>query len=70
MPLIVYVDYKDVTGAEYLAKFYVAKERFFEVVVDKRRLLKADGVKKLSKTNSQVKEAIKTGYAIQLFDQD
>ena len=69
-PFIVYVDFQDLVGAEYLARFYVTKEGFFDVVVDKRRQLKRDKVAKFAQKNPQVKEALKTGYAIQLFDQD
>lgn len=69
-PFIVYVDFQDLIGAEYLARFYVTKEGFFDVTVDKRRKLKSENVTKFAQENKQVREALKTGYAIQLFDQD
>lgn len=69
-PFIVYVDFQDLVGAEYLARFYVTKEGFYDVAVDKRRQLKRDKLAGFAKKNAQVKEAMKTGYAIQLFDED
>ncbi|RVU84430.1 hypothetical protein EOL70_13195 [Leucothrix sargassi] len=69
-PFIVYIDFADLTGAEYLARYYVTKEGFFDISIDKRRELDRSKVKGFSQKNAQVKEAIKTGYAIQLFEQD
>jgi len=69
-PFIVYVNFPDLVGAEYLARFYVTKEGFFDIVIDKRRQLARDKVAKFGEKNKQVKEALSTGYAIQLFDQD
>jgi hypothetical protein len=53
-----------------LARYYVTKSGFSDVVVDKRRQLAKDKVGKFGEKNKQVKEALKTGFAIQLFDQD
>ena len=69
-PFIVYVDFQDLMGAEYLARYYVTKEGFYEITVDKRRQLERDKLAQFAKKNKQVREALKTGYAIQLFDQD
>jgi len=69
-PFIVYVDFQDLVGAEYLARYYISKEGFYEITVDKRRQLERDKLANFAKKNKQVKEALKTGYAIQLFDKD
>lgn len=69
-PFIVYIDFQDLAGAEYLARYYVTKSGFSDVVVDKRRQLAKDKIGKFGEKNKQVKEALKTGFAIQLFDQD
>lgn len=69
-PFIVYIDFQDLMGAEYLARYYVAKEGFYEITVDKRRQLERDKLAEFANKNEQVKEALKTGYAIQLFDKN
>jgi len=69
-PFIVYIDFANLKGAEYLARYYVTKEGFFDISIDKRQQLDRSKVKAFSQKNTQVKEAIKTGYAIQLFEQD
>jgi len=69
-PFIVYIDFQDLMGAEYLARYYVTKEGFYDITIDKRRQLERSKLAGFSKKNQQVKEALKTGYAIQLFDKD
>ena len=69
-PFIVYIDFQDLLGAEYLARYYVAKEGFYEITIDKRRQLERNKLAGFSEKNKQVKEALKTGYVIQLFDKD
>lgn len=69
-PFIVYIDFADLKGAEYLARYYVTKEGFSDISIDKCRQLDRSKVKQFSEKNAQVKETLKTGYAIQLFDQD
>lgn len=69
-PFIVYIDFQDLLGAEYLARYYVAKEGFYEITIDKRRQLERDKLAQFGKKNKQVNEALKTGYFIQLFDKD
>lgn len=69
-PFIVYIDFQDLMGAEYLARYYVTKEGFYDITIDKRRQLERDKLAEFSKKNQQIKEALKTGYTIQLFDKD
>ncbi|GLS24824.1 hypothetical protein [Marinibactrum halimedae] len=68
-PFIVYIDFKDLIGAEQLARLFVMKEGFYEVVIEKRRRLTKDKVIRLKRKDQQIKEALETGYAIQLFDE-
>ncbi|MGB1311026.1 MAG: hypothetical protein ACPG47_07420 [Leucothrix sp.] len=69
-PFIVYIDFQDLMGAEYLARYYIAKEGFYDITIDKRRQLERAKLAEFGKKNKQVKEALKTGYVIQLFDKD
>lgn len=63
-PFIVYVDFKDLFGAEQLATLYVMKEGFRQVKILKRRLMKVDD--KL-RQDPQIKEALSKGYCVQVF---
>jgi len=68
-PFIVYIDFKDLIGAEQLARLFVMKEGFYDVVIEKRRHLAEGKVMQLKRKDAQIREALKTGYAIQLFDE-
>ena len=69
-PFIVYIDFQDMLGAEYLARYYVTKQGFYDLTIDKRRQLERNKLTEFSKKNKQVKEALRTGYCLQLFDKD
>ena len=68
-PFIVYIHFKDLIGAEQLARLFVMKEGFYDVVIEKRKQLSEGKVMQLKRKDPQIKEALKTGYAIQLFDE-
>ena len=68
-PFIVYIDFKDLIGAEQLARLFVMKEGFYDVVIEKRKRLPEGKVMQLKRKDPQITEALKTGYAIQLFDE-
>ncbi|GAA6169294.1 hypothetical protein [Sessilibacter corallicola] len=68
-PFIVYIDFKDLIGAEQLARLFVMKEGFYDVVIEKRKQLPKGKVLQLKRKDKQIQEALKTGYAIQLFDE-
>ncbi len=68
-PFIVYIDFKDLIGAEQLARLFVMKEGFYDVIIEKRKQLPVGKVMQLKRKDPQIKEALKTGYAIQLFDE-
>ncbi|WP_288363172.1 hypothetical protein [uncultured Spongiibacter sp.] len=64
VPFIVYIDFKDLFGAEQLATLFVMREGFRDVKVLKRRQIKVDAA--LEK-DPQVQEAINKGYCVQAF---
>jgi hypothetical protein len=64
VPFIVYIDFKDMFGAEQLAKLYVMREGFKDIGVIKRRQIKVDA--SLAQ-DAQVQEALKKGYCVQAF---
>lgn len=68
-PFIVYIDYKDLFGAEFLAKLFLAKEGFYEPVIEKRKQLSDENVQSMKQHDKQISDAVDTGYAIQLFDE-
>ena len=69
VPFIVYINFKDLYGAEKLCQIFVIKEGFYDVVIEKRKLLTEEKLldPKVIDADKALKEAINTGYAIQLF---
>ncbi len=69
IPFIVYIDFKDLYGAEKLCQLYLMQESFENVEIEKRKLIPND---KLTKTfidnDAAIKAALDTGYMIQMFD--
>jgi hypothetical protein len=68
-PFIVYVDFKDMFGAEKLAQLFVMAEGFRDVQIIKRKLINNDHIAEnpaLAK-DPQVIEALKKGYCVQAF---
>lgn len=70
VPFIVYINFKDLFGAEQLAKVFVMREGFREVTIEKRKHLEdrviQDGENALSR-DPQIREAQLKGYCIQAF---
>lgn len=65
VPFIVYIDFKDLFGAEQLATLFVMREGFREVKVLKRRQIKVDAS---MKKDPQIQEAQAKGYCVQAFN--
>ena len=64
VPFIVYIDFKDLFGAEQLATLFVMREGFRDVNIIKRRQIKIDaGMKK----DPQIQQALDKGYCVQAF---
>jgi hypothetical protein len=70
VPFIVYINFKDLFGAENLCKLYLMQQGFFDIVIDKRKMLqdKLLSDKKLLKADKPLSEALKSGYSIQIFE--
>ena len=69
VPFMVYLNFKDLTGAELLCKFYVEQSGFDSVAIDKRKMIAEQFLnnEKLINADPHMKEAIETGYSIQVF---
>lgn len=71
MPFIVYVNFKDLFGAEQLCKIYLYKSGFTDVEIEKRKLVEAKLLtdKRVLAADKVLKEAVESGYSIQMFDE-
>ncbi|TQV66144.1 hypothetical protein FKG94_27625 [Exilibacterium tricleocarpae] len=69
VPFIVYINFKDLYGAEKLCQIFVIKEGFYDVVIEKRKLITEKSLQdqSLVEKDKALQEALKTGYTIQLF---
>lgn len=65
VPFIVYIDFKDLFGAEQLATLFVMREGFREVKILKRRQIKVDDA---LKKDPQIQQALNKGYCVQAFE--
>lgn len=70
VPFMVYVNFKDLTGAELLCKFYVEQAGFKGAKIDKRKMIADQFLSdpKLINADPNMKDAFETGYAIQVFN--
>ncbi|WP_373090056.1 hypothetical protein [Zhongshania sp.] len=69
-PFIVYIDFKDMFGAENLAKLFVMAEGFTKVEIEKRKLIDNAHIPDnptLAK-DPQILEALVKGYCVQAFN--
>lgn len=69
VPFIVYINFKDLYGAEQLCQLYLIQEGFENPQIDKRKLIEARYLndEKVVNADSALKEALETGYSIQVF---
>ena len=70
VPFIVYINFQDLYGAEQLCKLYLNQQGFLKVNIEKRKLIEAKFLqnKKLINADPSMKDALSSGYAIQLFN--
>ena len=69
-PFIVYINFKDLFGAERLCELYLMKEGFYDVQIEKRKQI-GDAYlanESLVKADKSLHEAVTSGYSIQLFE--
>ncbi len=70
VPFIVYINFKDMFGAEQLCKVYLMKAGFTKVNITKRKLMEKKLLNdpRVVEADKALAEALTTGYMIQLFD--
>lgn len=70
VPFIVYINFLDLFGAEQLCKLYLVRAGFYEVTIDKRKLIEEKFLsdQRLIDADKHLADALNTGYAIQLFE--
>lgn len=70
VPFIVYINFKDLYGAEQLCQLYLMQSGFMDAVIDKRKLIEPRFMddQKLIDADPSLREAINSGYSIQLFN--
>ena len=69
VPFIIYINYKDLFGAEQLCRIYLLQEGFEKPTIEKRKLIqdKFYNNPELVNADPALKEALETGYSIQIF---
>lgn len=69
VPFIVYIHFKDLFGAEQLCRAYLIQQGFNHPKIDKRKLIEERYLNNqtLIDADSALKEALQTGYSIQVF---
>jgi hypothetical protein len=69
VPFIVYINFKDLFGAEQLCRLYLLQQGFERPVIDKRKLIEEKFLndRKLIEADKALKEALESGYSIQVF---
>ncbi|WP_439135044.1 hypothetical protein [Pseudomaricurvus sp.] len=70
-PFIVYINFKDLFGAETLCKVLVMREGFKDVVIEKRQWLTPEKCQdqRILDADKGLREALQAGFAIQLFNE-
>ncbi len=69
IPFIVYIDFKDMFGAEKLCQIFLFKEGFHDIHIEKRKLIPNDKLdSKLIENDKALAEALESGYMIQMFE--
>ena len=68
-PFIVYIDFKDMFGAEKLAQLFVMAEGFKDVTIIKRKMIDNAQIPKNTAfaKDPQITEALAKGYCVQAF---
>lgn len=68
MPFIVYINFNDLFGAEYLCKLYLMKSGFDNVQIEKRKQLLREQAETLSEKDADIRKALDQGYHLRMFD--
>lgn len=69
VPFIIYINFKDLYGAEKLCQLYLQQEGFRDPSIEKRKLIDAKFLNDNKAINADpaLKEALNSGYSIQMF---
>jgi hypothetical protein len=69
VPFIIYINFKDLYGAEQLCRIYLLRQGFENPVIEKRKLIEKKFLcdDKLIKADPALNEALTSGYSIQVF---
>ncbi len=70
VPFIVYINFRDLFGAEQLCQLYLLRGDFYDISIEKRKMI-ADKFlinKEHVKADRALQEAVDTGYSVQLFE--
>jgi hypothetical protein len=69
VPFIIYINFKDLFGAEQLCRSYLIQQGFERPTIEKRKLIEEQFLnnKKLIDADPALKEALNTGYSIQIY---
>lgn len=72
MPFIVYIHFADLFGAEQLCKVYLMRAGFTDIEIEKRKFVpgKLLNDERVIKADKALQEAVKSGYMIQMYDED
>lgn len=69
VPFIVYINFKDLYGAEQLCQLYLLQQGFSEPHIEKRKLVDARFLTSPAaiEADKALREALESGYSIQVF---
>ncbi len=69
VPFIVYINFRDLYGAEQLCQLYLTQQGFDKPAIEKRKLIEDKFLcdSKLIDADPALKEALNSGYSIQVF---
>ena len=70
VPFIVYINFQDMFGAEQLCKIYLMHSGFTEIDIENRKMIapKLLKDKRVVQADKAMKEALDSGYMIQMFE--
>jgi hypothetical protein len=71
VPFIVYINFRDLFGAEHLCKLYLMRAGFTDIDIENRKLVPSNLTSdpRVIAADKAMAEAIKDGYMIQMFDE-
>jgi hypothetical protein len=71
VPFIVYINFKDLFGAEHLCKAYLIRSGFKQVEIEKRKFMPSSLLEdqRVVAADKALQEAIEHGYMIRMFEE-